>query len=52
MNKDAPILVVGHNDVIEKSLTDHFTANHFTRIFSFTHEQAFQQARITFGIIK
>lgn len=34
MNKDAPILVVGHNDIIEKSLTDHFTANHFTRIFS------------------
>lgn len=34
MNKDAPILVVGHNDVIEKSLTDHFTADHFTRVFS------------------
>lgn len=34
MNKDAPILVVGHNDVIEKSLADHFTADHFTRVFS------------------
>ncbi len=34
MNKDAPILVVGHNDVIEKSLTEHFTADHFTRVFS------------------
>lgn len=34
MNKDAPILVVGHSDIIEKSLTDHFAANHFTRVFS------------------
>ena len=34
MHKDSNILVVGHNDVIEKSLTDHFAANHFTRVFS------------------
>ncbi len=34
MNKDAVILVVGHNDVIEKSLTDHFAANHCAHIFS------------------
>lgn len=34
MNKDAPILVVGHNDIIEKSLTDHFAANHFTCVSS------------------
>jgi len=34
MNKDSKILVVGHNDVTEKSLTDHFAANHFTRVFS------------------
>src|SRR3989338_1921592 len=34
MNKDAAILIVGYNDVIEKSLTGHFTAGHFTRVFS------------------
>src|SRR3989344_8280719 len=36
MNKDSKILVVGHNDVTEKSLTDHFAANHFTHVFSFS----------------
>ena len=34
MNKNATILIVGHNDIIEKSLTDHFAADHFTRVFS------------------
>ncbi|HBO97972.1 MAG TPA: GDP-fucose synthetase [Candidatus Omnitrophica bacterium] len=34
MNKDSRILVVGHNDIIEKSLTGHFTAGHFTHVFS------------------
>ena len=34
MDKNATILIVGHNDIIEKSLTDHFAANHFTRVFS------------------
>ena len=34
MDKNAKILIIGHNDIIEKSLTDHFAANHFTRVFS------------------
>ena len=34
MHSDSKILVVGHNDIIDKSLTDHFAANHFTRVFS------------------
>lgn len=34
MNKDSKILVVGHDDVIEKSLTGHFQSSHFPNIFS------------------
>lgn len=34
MNKDSKILIVGHDDIIEKSLRDYFAAHHFTRILS------------------
>ena len=34
MNKTARILVVGHNDIIEKSLTNYFQGNGFAHIFS------------------
>ena len=34
MRSDSKILVVGHNDILEKSLTDHLAAKHFTRVFS------------------
>lgn len=34
MHSDSKILIVGHNDIIEKSLTNHFAANRFTRVFS------------------
>lgn len=34
MHSDSRILIVGHDDIIEKSLTDHCATNHFTRVFS------------------
>ncbi|MBI5415627.1 MAG: NAD-dependent epimerase/dehydratase family protein, partial [Candidatus Omnitrophica bacterium] len=34
MNKNSRILVVGHNDILEKSLVDHLTVNRFSRVFS------------------
>lgn len=34
MNKDAKILIVGHNDIIENSLFSYFQAQGYTRVFS------------------
>lgn len=34
MNKDSKILVVGHDDIIEKSLTGHLQSSHFQNVFS------------------
>ena len=34
MNKDSRILIVGHNDIIESSLTAHFQKNGYTQIFA------------------
>ncbi len=34
MDKNSKILVVGHDDVIEKSLAGHFQSNHFSNVFS------------------
>jgi GDP-L-fucose synthase len=34
MNKDSKILVVGHEDIIEKSLRSYFRANHYANVFS------------------
>lgn len=34
MHSDSKILIVGHGDIIEKSLTDYFLAGRFTRVFS------------------
>lgn len=33
MNKDSSILIVGHNDVIDRSLYDYFKKNNHTRVF-------------------
>ncbi|MCK5082796.1 MAG: GDP-L-fucose synthase [Candidatus Omnitrophica bacterium] len=37
MNKDSRILVIGHNDIIEKSLYAHFKFNGYTSIYSSSH---------------
>lgn len=34
MHSDSKILIVGHNDIIEKSLRNYFDGNHFSRAFS------------------
>jgi len=34
MHSDSKILIVGHDDILEKSLSDYFAANRFTRVFS------------------
>jgi GDP-L-fucose synthase len=36
MNKDSKILIVGHNDIIENSLFEHFKNNGFSNVFSST----------------
>ena len=34
MQKKSKILIVGHNDIIEKSLARHFTSRKFAQVFS------------------
>ncbi len=34
MNENSRILIVGHNDMIEKSLSEYFSDNDFVNVFS------------------